>query len=57
LERPDQLTHHRERCLAILSREYYKGDFWDLGPGFYESFFKDKGPDDVISSFQAIALT
>ena len=37
--------------------EYYKGDFWDLGPGFYESFFKDKGPDDVISSFQAIALT
>jgi hypothetical protein len=37
--------------------EYYKGDHWDLGPGFYESFFKDKGPDDVISSFQAIALT
>ncbi len=36
--------------------EYYKGDSWDLGPGFYESFFKDKGPDDVISSFQAIAL-
>ena len=37
--------------------EYYKGDHWDLGPGFYECFFKDKGPDDVISSFQAIALT
>jgi hypothetical protein len=37
--------------------EYYKGDFWDLGPGFYECFFKEKGPDDVISSFQAIALT
>ncbi|MEY2529636.1 MAG: hypothetical protein QOJ05_1726, partial [Verrucomicrobiota bacterium] len=30
---------------------------WDLGPGFYECFFKDKGPDDVISSFQAIELT
>jgi hypothetical protein len=37
--------------------EYYKGDHWDLGPGFYECFFKDKGPDDVVSSFQAIALT
>ena len=37
--------------------EYYKGDSWDLGPGFYECFFKDKGPDDVISSFQAISLT
>ena len=37
--------------------DYYKGDFWDLGPGFYESFFKDRGPDDVISSFQAIELT
>ena len=37
--------------------EYYKGDHWDLGPGFYECFFKDKGPDDVISSFQAIKLT
>ena len=37
--------------------EYYKGDSWDLGPGFYESFFKHKGPDDVISSFKAIELT
>jgi len=37
--------------------EYYKGDFWDLGPGFYESFFAEKGPDDVISSFHAIELT
>jgi beta/gamma crystallin len=37
--------------------EYYKGDYWDLGPGFYESFFAEKGPDDVISSFQAIELT
>lgn len=37
--------------------EYYKGDHWDLGPGFYESFFKESGPDDVVSSFQAIALT
>jgi hypothetical protein len=37
--------------------DYYKGDHWDLGPGFYESFFTEKGPDDVVSSFQAIALT
>jgi Beta/Gamma crystallin len=37
--------------------EYYKGDHWDLGPGFYESFFSAAGPDDVVSSFQAIALT
>ena len=37
--------------------EYYKGDYWDLGPGYYESFFTEKGPDDVVSSFQAIALT
>jgi hypothetical protein len=37
--------------------EYYKGDHWDLGPGFYESFFTQGGPDDVVSSFQAISLT
>ena len=37
--------------------EYYKGDHWDLGPGFYECFFTAAGPDDVLSSFQAIALT
>jgi len=37
--------------------EYYKGDHWDLGPGFYESFFTHAGPDDVVSSFQAISLT
>ncbi len=37
--------------------EFYKGDHWDLGPGFYECFFTEKGPDDVVSSFQAIALT
>jgi hypothetical protein len=37
--------------------EYYKGDHWDLGPGFYESFFAAAGPDDVVSSFQAISLT
>ncbi|MBA3272400.1 MAG: beta/gamma crystallin family protein [Chthoniobacterales bacterium] len=37
--------------------EYYKGDHWDLGPGFYECFFTDAGPDDVVSSFQAIELT
>jgi hypothetical protein len=37
--------------------EYYKGDYWDLGPGFYECFFTEGGPDDVVSSFQAIGLT
>ncbi|HEY1770879.1 MAG TPA: beta/gamma crystallin-related protein [Chthoniobacterales bacterium] len=37
--------------------EYYKGDHWDLGPGFYESFFTAAGPDDSVSSFKAIALT
>jgi hypothetical protein len=37
--------------------EYYKGDYWDLGPGFYESFFNEAGPDDAVSSFQAIDLT
>ena len=37
--------------------EYYGGDHWDLSPGFYECFFTDAGPDDVVSSFQAIALT
>ena len=21
--------------------EYYKGDYWDLGPGFYECFFTE----------------
>ncbi len=36
--------------------EYYKGDHWDLGPGFYECFWTDAGPDDVVSSFQAISL-
>jgi hypothetical protein len=54
----------RISCLIVVSGvwrfyrdEYYKGDYWDLGPGFYESFFTEKGPDDVVSSFQAIALT
>jgi len=54
----------RISCLIVVSGvwrfyrdEYYKGDYWDLGPGFYESFFAKKGPDDVVSSFQAIALT
>jgi hypothetical protein len=37
--------------------DYYKGDHWDLGPGYYESFFTAKGPDDVVSSFKAISLT
>ena len=37
--------------------EYYKGDHWDLGPGFYECFFTEAGPDDSVSSFQAISLT
>jgi hypothetical protein len=54
----------RISCLIVVSGvwsfyrdEYYKGPHWDLGPGFYESFFAEKGPDDVISSFKAIALT
>ena len=37
--------------------EYYKGPSWDLGPGYYESFFTEKGPDDVVSSFQAFKLS
>ena len=37
--------------------DYYKGDMWELGPGYYECFFMDKGPDDVVSSFKATALT
>ena len=41
----------------VYRDEYYKGDHWDLGPGYYESFFTEKGPDDVVSSFQAVALT
>lgn len=54
----------RISCLIVVSGvwrfyrdEYYKGPHWDLGPGYYESFFSEKGPDDVVSSFQAIALT
>ena len=54
----------RISCLIVVSGvwrfyrdEYYKGPSWDLGPGFYESFFTEKGPDDVVSSFKAIALT
>ena len=54
----------RISCLIVVSGvwrfyhcEYYKGDYWDLGPGYDESFFTSKGPDDVVSSFQAIALT
>jgi len=54
----------RISCLIVVSGvwrfyrdDYYKGPSWDLGPGYYESFFAEKGPDDVVSSFQAIALT
>jgi hypothetical protein len=54
----------RISCIVVVSGiwrffrdEYYKGPHWDLGPGYYESFFTEKGPDDVVSSFQAIALT
>ena len=54
----------RMSCIIVVSGvwrfyrdEYYKGPSWDLGPGFYESFFTEKGPDDTVSSFQAIALT
>src|SRR5439155_16866185 len=54
----------RVSCLIVASGvwrfyrdDYYKGPSWDLGPLYYESFFTEKGPDDVVSSFQAIALT
>lgn len=54
----------RISCIIVVSGvwrfyrdEYYKGPHWDLGPGYYESFFSEKGPDDVVSSFQAISLT
>lgn len=54
----------RISCIVVVSGvwrfyrdEYYKGPSWDLGPGYYESFFTEKGPDDVVSSFQAIAIT
>jgi hypothetical protein len=54
----------RISCLIVVSGvwrfyrdDYYKGPYWDLGPGYYESFFSAKGPDDVVSSFQCIALT
>jgi hypothetical protein len=54
----------RISCLIVVSGvwrfyrdDYYKGPHWDLGPGYYESFFAEKGPDDVVSSFQCIALT
>lgn len=36
---------------------HYGGDHWDLGPGYYECFFTSKGPDDVVSSFQAIDVS
>ena len=45
----------RISCLIVVSGvwrfyrdDYYKGPYWDLGPGFYESFFTAKGPDDII---------
>jgi hypothetical protein len=54
----------RISCLIVVSGvwrfyrdDYYKGPYWDLGPGYYESFFAEKGPDDVVSSFQCITLT
>lgn len=54
----------RMSCVIVVSGvwrfyhdHYYGGPCWDLGPGYYESFFAEKGPDDVVSSFQAIALT
>jgi hypothetical protein len=54
----------RVSCLIVVSGvwrfyrdEYYKGPSWDLAPGYYESFFAEKGPDDTVSSFQCIALT
>ena len=54
----------RMSCVIVVSGiwrfyrdEYYKGPHWDLGPGYYEGFFSEKGPDDVVSSLQCIALT
>jgi hypothetical protein len=54
----------RISCIVVVSGiwrfyrdEYYKGPHWDLGPGYYESFFTEKGPDDVVSSFQVVELT
>jgi len=54
----------RMSCVIVVSGvwrffrdDYYKGPHWDLGPGYYESFFAEKGPDDVVSSFQCITLT
>ena len=54
----------RMSCVIVVSGvwrffrdDYYKGPHWDLGPGYYESFFAEKGPDDVVSSFQCIELT
>jgi Beta/Gamma crystallin len=54
----------RMSCVIVVSGvwrfyrdDYYKGPHWVLGPGYYESFFAEKGPDDVVSSFQCIALT
>ena len=54
----------RISCLIVVNGvwrfyrdDYYKGPYWDLGPGYYESFFAEIGPDDVVSSFQCIALT
>src|SRR4029434_7452889 len=54
----------RMSCVIVVSGiwrfyrdDYYKGPHWDLGPGYYESLCAEKGPDDVVSSFQCIALT
>ena len=54
----------RISCLIVVNGvwrfyrdDYYKGPYWDLGPGYYESFFAESSPDDVVSSFQCIALT
>ena len=40
----------RVSCLIVVSGvwrfyrdDYYKGPYWDLGPGYYESFFAEKG--------------
>ena len=43
--------------LVIYDHIGFSGAYARLGPGYYESFFTEKGPDDVVSSFQAIALT
>jgi len=47
-------------CVIVVSGvwrfyrdDYYKGPHWDLGPGYYESFFSEKGPTTWSARFSA----